>query len=83
MQVSEKRLTIDEVYAAHENGKLEEVFATGTAAVISPVGELCWKDQVITVNDAKIGPVSQKLYDTLTGIQTGKIKDEFGWTTEV
>lgn len=83
MKVNEKRLTIDEVYAAHEAGKLEEVFATGTAAVISPVGELCWKDRVITINDSKIGSVSQKLYDTLTGIQTGKIKDEFGWTTEV
>jgi branched-chain amino acid aminotransferase len=83
MKVSEKRLTIDEVYAAHEAGKLEEVFATGTAAVISPVGELCWKDRVISINDSKIGAVSQKLYDTLTGIQTGKSKDEFGWTTEV
>ncbi len=83
MNVNEKRLTIDEVYAAHEAGKLEEVFATGTAAVISPVGELCWKDRVITINDSKIGSVSQKLYDTLTGIQAGRIKDEFGWTTEV
>ncbi len=81
--VKEERFTIEDVYKAHEAGKLEEVFATGTAAVISPVGELCWKDKVILINDSKIGKTSQKLYDTLTGIQTGKIKDQFGWTVEV
>lgn len=83
MKVSEKRFTIQEVYDAHAAGKLEEVFATGTAAVISPVGELCWKEQVIRINNGEIGPLAQKLYDTITGIQTGRIKDEFGWTVEV
>lgn len=83
MKITEKRLTIQEVYEAHAAGKLEEVFATGTAAVISPVGELCWKDHVITINNNEIGEVSRKLYDTITGIQTGKIEDEFGWTVEV
>jgi branched-chain amino acid aminotransferase len=83
MKVTEKRFTIQEVYDAHAAGKLEEVFATGTAAVISPVGELCWKDQIITINNNEIGEVSQKLYDAITGIQKGKIKDEFGWIVEV
>ncbi len=83
IKIIEKRITIQEVYEAHEKGNLEEVFATGTAAVISPVGELCWKDRIITINKNKIGDISQKLYDTITGIQTGKITDTFGWTVEV
>lgn len=83
MKVSEKRITIQEVADAYDNGKLEEVFGTGTAAVISPVGKLKWQDKVMIINDNKIGEVSQKLYDTMTGIQYGKIKDEFGWIKEV
>ena len=53
------------------------------AAVISPVGELRYKDDVITINDFKIGELTQKLYDTLTGIQWGKLEDKYGWTVEV
>ena len=68
---------------AGHDGKLEEVFGTGTAAVISPVGELRYKDDVITINDFKIGELTQKLYDTLTGIQWGKLEDKYGWTVEV
>lgn len=83
MQVSERRLSIEEVYEAYQNGKLEEVFGTGTAAVISPVGTLGWKDHVMTINNGEIGEVSQKLYDAITGIQTGKIADPFGWTVAV
>jgi branched-chain amino acid aminotransferase len=83
VKVAERRLTIQEVYDAHAAGKLEEIFATGTAAVISPVGELCWKDNTIIINNNEIGEISRKLYDTITGIQGGKIKDEFGWTVEV
>lgn len=83
MKVSEKRITIQEVADAYDNGKLEEVFGTGTAAVISPVGHLKWGDKVMTINNNKIGEVSQKLYDTMTGIQYGKIEDKFGWVREV
>lgn len=83
MKVSEKRITIQEVADAYDNGKLEEVFGTGTAAVISPVGKLKWGDKVMVINDNKIGEVSQKLYDTMTGIQYGKIEDTFGWIKEV
>lgn len=83
MKITEKRITIQEVYEAHAEGKLEEVFATGTAAVISPVGELNWKNQIITINNNEIGEVSQRLYDTITGIQTGRLDDIFGWTVEL
>lgn len=81
--VEEKRISIDEIYEAYQNGTLEEVFGTGTAAVISPVGGLRWEDKIMQVQDGNIGPVSQRLYDTVTGIQLGKVKDEFGWTVEV
>ncbi len=83
IKVAEKRFTIQEVYDAHAAGKLEEVFATGTAAVISPVGELCWKGITINVNNNQMGQCSRRLYDTITGIQYGKISDEFGWTVAV
>ncbi len=80
IDAKEARISIQEVYEAYENGKLEEVFGTGTAAVISPVGELCWAGKKMIINNNEIGPVSQKLYDTITGIQGGKIEDTFGFT---
>ncbi|MBR0597622.1 branched-chain amino acid aminotransferase [Sinanaerobacter chloroacetimidivorans] len=83
MKVSERRITIEDVFKAYEEGKLSEVFASGTAAVISPVGELCWKDRKITIHDNQIGTLSQKIYDTLSGIQLGKLEDPFGWTVKV
>jgi len=83
MEVSERRITIEEVYEAHSSGTLKEAFGTGTAAVISPIGRLAWRDQVIQVNEGRIGELAQKLYDTLTGIQTGRLPDELGWTEEV
>ena len=82
-KVNETRLSIDDLMKAGHDGTLEEVFGTGTAAVISPVGELRYKDDVVTVNDFKIGELTQKLYDTLTGIQWGKLPDKYGWTVEV
>ena len=78
-KVSERRISIQEIADAYDNGKLQEVFGTGTAAVISPVGHLKWGDKIMTINDNKIGEISQMLYDTLTGIQYGKLPDEFGW----
>ncbi|MBE6677493.1 MAG: branched-chain amino acid aminotransferase [Ruminococcaceae bacterium] len=83
VKVSERRLSIKEVVAAAEAGKLEEAFGSGTAAVISPMGELNVEGKKIIINEGKIGALSQKLYDTLTGIQWGKIKDEFGWSVEI
>lgn len=78
-EVEERRISIEEIAKAYDDGKLDEVFGTGTAAVISPVGHLKWNDKIMTINDNKIGTVSQMLYDTMTGIQWGKIPDEFGW----
>lgn len=80
--VEERPLSIDELMEAAKTGKLSEAFGTGTAAVISPIGKLAYKDEVFFDNN-KIGPISQMLYDTLTGIQTGKLEDTFGWTYEV
>ena len=82
-KVSERRISIQELADAGKQGRLKEAFGTGTAAVISPIGQLKWGDDIMVINDGKIGPVSQKLYDTLTGIQWGKIPDPFGWTVEV
>ncbi len=82
-KVSERLLSIDELSAALENGTLEEAWGCGTAAVVSPIGELSYKDKVYTVSNGKIGELTQHLYDTLTGIQWGKIEDTFGWTVEL
>lgn len=81
--VVERRISIDEVYAAHANGALEEVFGTGTAAVISPVSELNWQGKTITVNDGKVGGLSQQLFDEITGIQYGDKEDRFEWITKI
>ncbi len=78
--VQERRISVDELVEAQKTGKLEECFGTGTAAVISPVGKLRYKDDVMTISDNKIGALTQKLYDTITGIQWGKCEDEFGWS---
>ena len=83
MKVSERRITIQEIADAYKAGKLEEAFGTGTAAVISPVGHLKWGDMVMEINGNKIGPVSQNLYDTMTGIQYGRLPDEKGWIVKV
>lgn len=82
IEVIERPITIEELYKASQNGELEEAFGTGTAAVISPIGELNWQDDVLIINDGKTGELSKKLYDTLTGIQMGKLEDPLGWMVE-
>ncbi len=82
-KVNETHLAIDDLMQAGREGRLEEVFGTGTAAVISPVGGLVYKNEEITVNGFRIGELTQKLYDYLTGIQWGKEEDKYGWTTLV
>ncbi len=81
--VSERLLSIDELEKAMEEGTLEEAWGCGTAAVVSPIGELCYKDVKYTVNNGEIGKVTQYLYDTLTGIQWGNLEDTYGWTQEI
>ena len=81
--VNERLLSVDELAAAMADGTLEEAWGCGTAAVVSPIGELCYKDTKYTVCGGKIGPVTQHLYDTLTGIQWGKLEDTFGWIKSI
>ena len=81
--VEERKISADELIEAQKNGTLEECWGTGTAAVISPVGKLRYVDEVMTINGGSIGELSQKLYDTITGIQTGKLEDPRGWRVTV
>ena len=83
IKVTERRISIDEVFAMSKEGRLKEVFGTGTAAVISPVGEIQHNDTLIRINDGKTGDLSQKLYDEITGIQYGERPDKFGWCTRI
>ena len=81
--VNERTISIEEVFERNAKGELEEVFGSGTAAVVSPVCELNKKGDIITINNGEMGPLTSKLYDTLTGIQWGRVEDTFGWTMEV
>jgi branched-chain amino acid aminotransferase len=81
--VIERGITVEELYAAYQDESLEEAFTTGTATCVSPIGEFLWGEKAFKVADGGIGKVSQRLYDTLTGIQYGRLKDEFGWMKEV
>ncbi|RNC62840.1 MAG: Branched-chain-amino-acid aminotransferase 2 [Candidatus Dichloromethanomonas elyunquensis] len=83
MKVSERQISIEEVFEAHTKGQLEEVFGSGTAAVISPVGELSWKGQKITINNNQTGEFAQKLFDYITGVQSGQIEDTYHWMEEI
>ena len=78
-KVSERRISIDEVIAAAENGPLKEAFGTGTAAVISPVGRIRYREKDYTINGGKMGEITKMLYDTVTGIQYGTSPDVYGW----
>ena len=82
-EVEERMLTIDELIDAAESGALEEAWGTGTAAVVSPVGQIAYLGKNHIVCEGKIGDVTQKLYDTITGIQWGKIEDNYGWAVPV
>lgn len=81
--VNERLLPVDEVFERSAKGELDEVFGSGTAAVVSPVGELKWEDQVITVGGGQMGKLTEELYNRLTGIQWGNIPDPYGWSHEV
>ncbi|NNL42141.1 MAG: branched chain amino acid aminotransferase, partial [Desulfobacterales bacterium] len=83
VKVSERRISIDEVMTAHESGKLQEIFGSGTAAVISPVGELKYGEQVLHIGDGSVGPMASKLFNSIQDIQYGNAKDSFGWIEPV
>ncbi len=77
--VTERRISIDELVAAHEAGKLQEMFGSGTAAVISPVGAMKYKDKIMNIGDGKVGKWSQKFFKAITDIQYGITEDTEGW----
>jgi branched-chain amino acid aminotransferase len=79
IKATERQISIDEVMAAHASGKLQEIFGSGTAAVISPVGELKYGEQIISIGDGTVGPVANRLYKAMTDIQYGKAPDSMGW----
>ena len=83
IKVNERKITIDELISTSLNGKLNEVFGTSTAAIISPVGEIQHQDTLIKINDGKIGPFSQKFYDEVTAIQYGEKPDKYGWVLTI
>ena len=78
-KVTERLLSVDELFEALKSGRLEEAWGTGTAAVVSPIGRLMYNGEEFVINGEKIGEVTQKLYDILTGIQWGTVEDSFGW----
>ena len=82
-KIHETHLAVDDLMKAGHDGSLEEAFGTGTAAVISPVGEFVYKEDSVKVNDFEIGKLTQKLYDYLTGIQWGDVEDKYGWTVDI
>ena len=82
-EVEERRISAQELFDAAENGTLEEAWGTGTAAVVSPIGELAEGDKKVTINNNEIGPVTQRLYDELTGIQWGRVADPHNWITKI
>lgn len=81
--VSERRISMEELCQAHKEGRLEEAFGSGTAAVISPIGQLSWNNEDMIINDSKTGEIAKRLYDTMTSIQYGKEADPFGWIVKV
>ena len=76
-------VSVDEVVAAAESGAMEECFGTGTAAVISPVGELRFEEEHMEISGGRIEELTQKIYDTITGIQLGKVSGPKGWSVDV
>ena len=82
-KTTERKISIDEVMDAHRSGKLQEIFGSGTAAVISPVGELKYGEEIVSVTEGKVGPIAMKLYQALTDIQYGRAPDPMGWVEPV
>lgn len=83
LKVTERRINIDEVRRTHADGSLKEIFGTGTAAIISPVGKLGFKDGDLTVADGEPGELSRSLFEEIVSIQRGEAEDRFGWMTEI
>lgn len=83
MEIEETKISMDDLYEAYKRGSLKEAFGTGTAAVISPIGQLTWKKENLILNDHETGPIAKRLYETLTQIQYGDTEDRFDWIVPV
>lgn len=83
IKITERKISITEVYEAHGRGELKEIFGTGTAAIISPVGKLNYKGREIIINNNEIGPIAHDMYETIVGIQRGETEDSHGWVHKV
>lgn len=81
--VLERKISIDELYDCYVSNRLVESFGTGTAAVVSPIGELRWEEKIIKINDGKTGKLANKIYNALTDIQFGKVNDNMNWTVSI
>jgi len=79
LEAEERPVPVDELMAGIKSGRVQEVFGSGTAAVVSPVSALCYRDELLTVGNGEVGGITQRLYDTLTGIQYGRLPDRFNW----
>ena len=80
LEIEERAMAVDEIFAGVEAGRITEAFGTGTAVVISPVGQFTYKDRTVVLGDGQTtGAITQELFDTLTGIQYGRLPDPFGW----
>ncbi len=82
-EIEERHISVDQLFESYNNGSLTEAFGTGTAAVISPIGELVYRNKSIILNDGKIGKFAHLFYNTLVGIQRGHLPDPYGWIVEV
>jgi branched-chain amino acid aminotransferase len=80
MKCTERRISIDEVMDASQSGKLQEIFGSGTAAVISPVGELKYDNNLLNIGNGSAGPIANKMFNAITDIQYGKTAETMGWT---
>ena len=83
LKVVERKISIDEIYEAHKSGELKEIFGSGTAAVISPVGKIKYDGKEITIGDGGVGPLSGRLFQDLMNVQYGKAEDSFNWIVPV
>ena len=83
MKTAERKITIDEVFNAHQDGRLNEIFGSGTAAVISPVGEIKYENRTAVINEGQAGPIAQRLFNTMMDIQYGKTEDLMEWIEPV
>ena len=83
IRVSERPLSMDEILAASSAGTLREVFASGTAAIVSPVGQIYYREKLHVINEGKIGEITEKLYNEILQIQYGEKEDPFGWRVRI